>query len=226
MARTVEDVELAVRVLTNSAPTAWLPRGATVRMGVCRPYGWEDAEKASREAVEETARPLSRAGIAVREVALPALFGELRITREIINDFERARGMAHEWHTEGGQISEGLAKSIRRGLSIERERYTDALQRVAACRNELAAVFADTDILLAPTAHGEAPLGLNNTGDHRFQSIWTQLRTPTVSLPTHSGPNAMPIGIQLIAKPYADADLLAVAQLVFTILGRGPVVSV
>jgi amidase len=77
--------------------------------------------------------------------------------------------------------------------------------------------------LLAPTVQGEAPLGLSYTGDHRFQSIWTQLRNPTITLPTHMGPNGMPVGIQLIAERYADSSLLAVAQLVFRILGGGPV---
>jgi Asp-tRNA(Asn)/Glu-tRNA(Gln) amidotransferase A subunit family amidase len=75
-------------------------------------------------------------------------------------------------------------------------------------------------------ANGEAPLGLANTGDHRFQSIWTQLRTPAVTLPTHSGPNGMPVGIQLIGPLYADDRLLAIAQRIFAVLGRGPQINV
>lgn len=66
---------------------------------------------------------------------------------------------------------------------------------------------------------------LSKTGDHRFQSIWTQLRTPAVALPTDQGPNGLPVSIQLVAPPYADARLLASAQLVFSILGRKPVIA-
>ena len=51
---------------------------------------------------------------------------------------------------------------------------------------------------LTPTVQGEAPLGLNYTGDHRFQSIWTQLRIPAITLPTNAGPNGLPVGIQLV----------------------------
>ena len=133
--------------------------------------------------------------------------------------------MTYEWQNHRDQISEGLAKSINNGNAIPREDYIDALKRVEACRRLLTGLFADVDVLLAPTVPGEAPLGLQYTGDHRFQSIWTQLRTPAITLPTHAGPNGMPVGIQLIAPCYTDDRLLAVAQLMFRILGRGPVIK-
>jgi Asp-tRNA(Asn)/Glu-tRNA(Gln) amidotransferase A subunit family amidase len=76
------------------------------------------------------------------------------------------------------------------------------------------------------TVQGEAPAGLAYTGDHRFQSIWTQVRTPAITLPTHAGPNGMPVGIQLVAPRYADDRLLAVAQRVFGVLGPGPMLTV
>jgi amidase len=108
---------------------------------------------------------------------------------------------------------------------MPRERYIGALERVGSYRHMLGEVFADVDVLLTPTAQGEAPLGLNYTGDHRFQSIWTQLRTPAVTLPTHAGPNGMPVGIQLVAPQYADDRVLAIAQRIFRALGRGPVIA-
>jgi len=225
MARTVEDVELSARVLTNSAPVSWLPNDASIRVGLCRTYAWDSAEDATRHAVEDAADRLAKLGCTVRDIDLPGAFSALAQTREIINDFERARGMASEWQTDREQISEGLAKSIRNGLAMPRERYVGALEQVAGFRRMLSEVFAEVDVLLTPTVQGEAPLGLRNTGDHRFQSIWTQLRTPAVTLPTHAGPNGMPVGIQLIAPEFADARVLAVAQWVFRRLGRGPTIA-
>ena len=223
MARTVEDVELSARVLTNSGPVAWLTNDAPIRVGLCRTYMWDSAEDATRHAVEDAARRLAKRGFSVRDVDLPAGFSDLTVTREIINDFERARGMASEWQTDREKISEGLVKSIRNGLAMPRDRYIGALERVAGHRRMLGDVFTDVDVLLTPTVQGEAPAGLAYTGDHRFQSIWTQLRTPAITLPTHAGPNGMPVGIQLVAPQYADDRLLAVAQRVFSVLGPGPV---
>lgn len=222
MARTVEDVELSARVLTNAAPVTWLAADTPIRIGLYRTYAWNTAEPATQQAVEDAGRRLARAGFAVREIELPAPFNDLPMTREVINDFERARGMAYEWQAHREEISEGLATSIRSGLAMPRERYIDALQRVEGCRRLFSEVFDEVDVLLAPTVQGEAPIGLSYTGDHRFQSIWTQLRAPAVTLPTHAGPNGMPVGIQLVAARYADNRLLAIAQRVFAVLGRGP----
>ena len=225
MARSVEDVELSARVLTNAAPVSWLPEDARIRIGVCRTYAWDNAEPATRQAIEDAASRLAKTGLSVHDIDLPDGFNALQETREIINDYERARGMAWEWQNHSDQISDGLAKSIRNGLTMDVSRYVSAVQIVDVLRRSMKDVFSDVDVLLAPAVNGEAPIGLAYTGHHGFQSIWTQLRTPTVTLPTHAGPNGLPVGIQLVAPCYGDTDLLAVAQLIFRLLGCGPVVS-
>lgn len=225
MVRSVEDAELLMRVLTNSEPVQWVGEDARIRIGLCRTFAWGRAEPATCAAVEDAARRLEMSGFSLRDVDLPPPYEELPTTREIINDFERARGMSWEWNLHREQISEALAKAIRNGLAIPRARYIDALARVELCRSRAAQLFDDVDVLLTPTADGEAPKGLGNTGDHRFQSIWTQLRMPAVTLPTHAGPNGMPVGVQLIGRCYADGKLLAIAQRAFALLGRGPQVA-
>ena len=225
MARTVEDVELAARVLTHSAESAWLPQDARLRIGLCRTYAWETAEDATKQALVGAATGLDSHGHHIEDVELPAGFGDLVGTREVINDYERARALAHEWRTKPESISGGLAQSIRRGLAMAADHYLSALRHVEACRRALQHLLEGLDVLLAPSVPGEAPVGLEYTGDHRFQSIWTQLRTPAVTLPTHSGPHGLPVGIQLVGRPQADRQLLAIARLVFAQLGRGPTVA-
>ena len=69
--------------------------------------------------------------------------------------------------------------------------------------------------MLTPAVTGEAPKGLESTGDTRFQEFWTALHTPTITLPTHRGPSGLPIGIQLIGRLYEDETLLAAARWIF-----------
>ena len=71
----------------------------------------------------------------------------------------------------------------------------------------------DIDVLLVPCVQGEAPKGLASTGDPSFQAIWTALHTPSLTLPTHRGPNNLPVGIQLVGQRYDDDRLLACARL-------------
>ena len=91
-------------------------------------------------------------------------------------------------------------------------RYIAALKNMKECRDLIPWLFADCDILLAPCVTGEAPKGLEFTGDTRFQEFWTALHTPTITLPTHKGPNGLPIGIQFVGRLYEDELLLSAAR--------------
>lgn len=222
LARSVQDVALAFRVLTNASEIPWLSQDIRFRVGVCGTHLWDTAAAETKRALADAAERLRLCGHKVEEFTLPKSFAELSTTREIINDYERARAMAHEWQYARDAISESLAKSIARGFAIPADRYAGALAQVEEFRRVVAPAFATYDVLLVPTVTGEAPIGLGHTGHHGFQSMWTQLRTPTVSLPTHQGPDGLPVSIQLVGAAYADARLLAVAREIFEFLGRGP----
>ena len=104
-------------------------------------------------------------------------------------------------------------------MEMPHEEYLAALALGESCRARLSAVFEDVDILLAPCVQGEAPVGLDSTGDPGFQAIWTILHVPTVSLPTHRGPHGLPVGIQLVARRHDDQRLFACARWVGEKLG-------
>ena len=87
------------------------------------------------------------------------------------------------------------------------------------CRVLLAGVFDKYDVLLVPCVPGEAPKGLGATGDPSMQAIWTALHTPTMTLPTHRGPNNLPVGIQLVAQRYDDDRLFACARWIWDKIG-------
>ena len=56
------------------------------------------------------------------------------------------------------------------------------------------------DLLLAPSAKGEAPSGLGNTGDPIFNRFWTLLGTPCIALPFNTGPFGLPLSVQPSAR--------------------------
>jgi len=59
-----------------------------------------------------------------------------------------------------------------------------------------------------------------------MQAMWTALHTPTMTLPTHRGPNNMPVGIQLAAQRYDDERLFAVAGWIWDKIGTPELVRV
>jgi Asp-tRNA(Asn)/Glu-tRNA(Gln) amidotransferase A subunit family amidase len=208
--RSVEDADLIASVLTGRARMR--VRHAAPKIGLCRTYLWEHALPESKQAIEDTVLRLQRAGAIFSEVILPGSFAALAEARTVINPFERARSLAHEWNTSRAAISPGLSAQIEAGLRIPYERYIQSLARMKSCRDEIPEVFGEAEVLLAPCVTGEAPVGLESTGDTRFQEFWTALHVPAITIPTHKGPSGLPVGIQLIARNYDDENLLSAAQ--------------
>ena len=210
-ARALEDVALVADVLTGREPGGIAALARPPRIGICRTPLWHLAQPETAAAVDETAEAARAAGAAVDEVTLPAAFDALADARRAINDYERARAMAHEWRTDRDRLSPAMRKTVEAGLAVPHAEYRAALARTRDCRHLLDWLFDDWDALLAPAVNGEAPTGLGHSGDPAFQALWTMLHVPAIALPTHRGPNAMPVGIQLVARRGEDDLLLAVA---------------
>ena len=217
--RTIDDIELLLGALCARQPAPVRPGDAPPRIGLCRTHLWDDAAPETHAAIEDAASRLGAAGCAVRDAELPADFADLTPAREVVNDYERARSMADEWNRHREQISARMQRSIVNGLALSFEAYAAARRRIEDCAARVGDVFEGFDALLTPTAHGAAPEGLAQTGHHGFQSIWTMVRTPAITLPTHAAANGMPVGIQLVGRPSDDAALLATARWVMDRLG-------
>ena len=218
--RSLEDAKLLTDVLVGRPATPIADRGGPPRIGLCRTYEWTNAEPETVQAVEDASARLAAAGAQVREVGLPDGFARLGEVREIYNAYQRARLMAHEWTHHRDLISDRLRAALAQGWEMPYERYIDAVRFLHECHGRFGAVFDGLDALLTPAADGEAPEGLDFTGSHRFQSIWTMLHVPSICLPTHRGPTGLPVAIQLVGPWREDDQLLSVARWVWDRLGR------
>ncbi|MEI4487872.1 amidase [Frigidibacter sp. MR17.14] len=103
---------------------------------------------------------------------------------------------------------------LRRQDGITFERWQAGIAARDAGLADLDTLFAGADLLLTQAAPGEAPVGLGSTGQAQYNSRWTLLGTPSLSLPAGLGPDGMPVGVQLVARPGQDALLLALAPVI------------
>jgi amidase len=127
--------------------------------------------------------------------------------------------MAGFWDRHREELSPQTRRYIENGQNIPPEDYVAGMRRVDEGRALLPVVFEGFDVLLTPCVPGEAPKGLGSTGDPSMQAIWTALHTPTMTLPTHRGPNQLPVGIQLVARRYDDDRLFACARWIWERIG-------
>ena len=217
LARTIDDAELSVSVLSGALAMKGAALSSPPSVGVCRD-GLERAEDETVQALEDAATRLGLAGARMREFSFPCDVEDFTAATKIINDVERARATAWEWQTQSELISERMRTCIEAGLATPFDEYVSAMRLIGDCRARIYADFDEIDVVLAPCVNGEAPAGLDYTGDPFFQGLWTALHVPTISLPTHRGPNDLPVGIQLVGNKYEDKALLAAARWVFACL--------
>nr|WP_281493657.1 amidase [Ancylobacter koreensis] len=221
--RSVGDVELLRAVLVGVPYRPEAPSCLSLRVALCRGESWEAAEPCSRQAVEETAAALVQAGAELRELELPpAIFGGWLDDHRRIANFESARSFGHEKRLFADKLSRDLYEGrIRDGERCTVDDYIAAQRRAEAMRGWMDEAFDNFDVVLTVAAAGEAPLGLAHTGDARFNSLWTLLYTPCLTLPRGTGPNGMPLGIQLVGRRFEDERLFAIAGGVERLIAAG-----
>jgi Asp-tRNA(Asn)/Glu-tRNA(Gln) amidotransferase A subunit family amidase len=179
------------------------------RIGLTRTHAWEAAELATATALDEAAARLRAAGLELREVELPERWRGLLEAQKTIMAFEAARSHAPEILTASDHLSAKLRELLEAGALIAPEDYDAAKALVAEARARCSDVLDGLDVLLTPSAPGEAPEGLGATGDPVFNRIWTALGMPCISVPGLTGPSGMPVGVQVVGRWGDDRCALA-----------------
>ena len=219
MARTVPDAALFAAAM--SGRHAWLVKPLSdvlsrpLRIGICRTYEWSQAGPDTQKVFANAEQALKKANaFEVKDLQLPADFQTLAHAQTQVQLFEQAHNLAHEHIAHFTQLSTRLQGILQSGKDITHAQYDAAQQHIAECRLHLQAVFQDVDVLLAPSAQGEAPDNLENTGDPVFCRIWTVLYTPAINVPAGLGAHGMPVGLQVVGAVGSDALTLAAAHAV------------
>ncbi len=218
-ARTVSDAWLLAEVLAGSArPTLPAPLRRLPRIGLCRTPQWERAAPESRAAFAAAASAIERAGGTVVPLEVGPPHQDLQTVHLQVMAYEAARALAPEWRTGRAGLSDKLAALVEEGRSIDVEVHRRNLASAAVARAAWAADLVDLDAALTPSAVGQAPAGLDSTGDAVFNRVWTLLRGPCLNLPAGRGPDGLPIGVQLVGKRWDDQSFIGTACWVETAL--------
>lgn len=214
IARSVEDIALYRDVLLGITPQPMAAQAPHVpRIGFCRTPFWDQCEFYTQRMLENCATGLAAAGATVSEVTLPDEFKRIDDAHRWVSSFEFARNRAWEIDHHYDRISQTLRDNrLKDGLACSFEKYAESRAFLARMRRKLHDVFNDYDVLLAPSAAGEAPIGLNSTGNASHCVLWTSTHVPCVTLPLFSGPNGLPVGAQLVAARNNDRLLFEVAR--------------
>ncbi len=211
MANSAADAEAFALALAGRPINPTAPLDQPPRIGICRTVAWPNIEHAGSRGLEEAATCAAAAGAKVVDVQLPEPFATALEAHDVVMTYESRGMLAFECDRHWDRLSPALQDVMKRGMNHDWPAYQSALANRRACRKSLADAFQDVDVLLTPSALGEAPKGLSFTGSPDFNRIWTFVGAPSITVPGLMGPNGLPVGTQLIAPLGQDSRVIGAA---------------
>jgi len=221
--RAVEDAALALDVLAGFDPADPLSSAVPVddyaaaardpeapRIGVLRALvGRASPEMAAH--LDAMARALGGAGARLGDVELPPSFPRIHEAGGTVMRAEAAAHHAALFARHAGEYPPKIREAIEEGRRVSAVEFLAAQEERRRFRDEAASIARRWDALRLPTAGAPAPRGLGSTGDPYFCAPWSSAGLPAIALPSGVGASGLPLSIQLVGAPFAEARLLAAA---------------
>lgn len=185
-------------------------------------------------AFEAAIKALAAAGVTVRRGAMSNL-AELHALADVISKCEAA-ALHRRWMTERPEAYARLVYDrTLSGLMLPAVRYIEALSlRARFTARFLAETMGDADAVLLPTVAAETPtiadVAAREDGAQilpliaqftRLTRPFNYLGLPAASYPCGADGNGMPLSMQLVGRPLAEARLLAIVGWIEKAIGFG-----
>ena len=218
MARTAEDCALLLDVMAGPRRTATAVPPPTTLAGLRVGVAVEPLDRSQpgvQALVRAAVAALVEAGATTREVPLPH-YDE---ANDVVMLGLAAEGLAYHhndarsrWNDYGPVARAALLSGllITGADAVQLQRVRRHIQRRSA------ALYADLDVIVAPTCGGPAPLADELEFDKvvglLHTQYWNATGEPALSVPIGTV-DGLPVGLQVIGPAYADDLVLAVGRL-------------
>lgn len=237
LAHSAQDAALAMNVLVGHDPRDPGSSGRPVvdytqdfdkglrdlRIGVPKDYVWDVMDPEVEQSFKAAMIQLESLGARVEEVPFPELaYGEA-ISSVIITSEANAYH-ARNIRTKGDLFDPAVRRRLEGGFFISSGQYLQALRACALVGNRMRELMGHLDLIATPTTAAPAPVigeTLTTVSGQEVPTRETLLRLtrvfnlngpPAMSLPSGFSSAGLPIGLQLVGKPFDDALVLRVAH--------------
>jgi Asp-tRNA(Asn)/Glu-tRNA(Gln) amidotransferase A subunit family amidase len=211
MAGSVADVVFGMTALTGVDHALPQP-GKAPRLALVMGPSAKLAAPETVELMEKVAYAARAKGATVTPLELGPDFTLAYDLHPHVMNMESAEAMGWELDHARDGLSEVLRERLEWALGEPRAKLAEGRAVFKAAQDGFAAAIAGYDAVLTPSAPGEAPEGLASTGDAAFNSLWTLLHVPAVTVPAGQGPKGMPLGAQIVTPRGQDAAALMWAE--------------
>jgi amidase len=244
MARNVPDLALMLDAMAGFDPRDPLSRppprrsflerarrpGKPKKAGFSANLGFLPVDPEVHGIAEAAARKLGEAGAAV-ETAAPDFSGARDIFRVLrAQRYVTSLGPLYAEHRP--RLKPEIVANIEAGLHLTTEEIGRAIREREALYQRVVKFFESYDLLMTPTVI-VPPFDVDQRyvegiDEHRFETYWdwlgltyavTLTGCPALSLPCGFTQGGLPVGLQMVGRPYGDGELLGYAALLEQALG-------
>ena len=222
LARSVEDAALLLQVMAgpdaNDPVSSHRPVGDYLsavaappapRIGLLRRYFYERADAETRRHLDAAADQLAQAGAEIEELPMPDSIETAYADQRLIMSVEAAAFHEPMYRRQAEDYQPKLRAMLADGLAVDGITYSRALENRRQFITDMEQLAQQCDILLTPATPAPAPADRTSTGDPAFQGPWTSCGLPAIAIPSGIAQSGLPLGLQLIAAPFAETRLLS-----------------
>lgn len=225
LARNVEDAALAFEIMAGLPPHSCLPSASTMAPRIAKPrrFFYDMLEAPVRDAVEAALEKLLRAGAPIEPCDIPGIDLAPGIQLITLNS-EAAQANAHLLRHHADKLGEDVRVRLEIGQFYLAVDYVKAQQLRRQVRSAAIAAFGDADVMLVPAMpvlppkSGTTTVKIEGKQMHatplltRFTSPFNFCGFPAISMPCGTTKDGVPVNVQIVGRPGADARVLQSAR--------------
>ena len=230
MARTAEDVSLMLAAVARVPYSHWESERpfdlSSVRIGVVDLTEDDWLEDDVRRVIATALDDLEESGVEVKRIAFP----DLRVAHSVlmIVNFAEPPALHSRWFPgRRSDYGADVRATLMAGDTVAAWQYVQARRATVPLRADLLSALQGVDALAFPTAPFRAPLlssVLAEPGEQapdaaslidgavKFNALASVTGMPAVSVPCGFTTDGLPVGLQLLARPWEERRLLRVAH--------------
>lgn len=180
-----------------------------IKIAFVKTYVWDNAKDYMQKIIEKFAKDLGGMdSIIIDEIELPVGLNDTHVNHDIVYSKALSYYFNDEYENHYDMLSESFKNMIEYGQKISKDEYFDSLKHQVEAQEEMDEFFNNYDIILSMSTVGEAPPLDEPVELPDAALIWTYVHTPSINIPISTGPNNLPVSIQLVSKRYDDYKLL------------------
>ena len=177
-----------------------------LRLGRPRPF-FDGMTPEVAKAIETAVDVLKRLTAGIQEIQLPSSGNPAQVWGP------ESYAYHAKWVAESpGKYQAATLRSLQQGAEVKAPVYAQARREVELARREVRRIFSAVDLLVVPTTVNTAakigdtaPQGRNNNAPFDVFGL------PAISVPCGITSAGLPVGLQIVGAPFAEAAVLAAA---------------